>query len=121
MKTSFHYYEFEGIGVFELLIDKLNIFNSSDFVDNLKRIIDEKDNTHLILDLRNVDSIDSIGIGLLIGIKNKIAVKGRDIYLVCASDNVLRILQIAKLDSYITMFRTLQEAARWIQKNRVDE
>jgi anti-anti-sigma factor len=121
MKTLIYYYEFDGIGVIEILIDKLNIFNSSDFVDNIKANIEEKDKSRFILDLRNVYSMDSIGVGLLIAIKNKIAVKGRDIYLVCENDDIYRILQIANLGYYFKMFRTLHDAAQWINENRVDE
>lgn len=77
MDPYYRYYELKGIGVFEILHDKLNFDNSSETVDSIKNIISKKNITIFILNLNKVTTIDSVGIGHLIAMKNAAVKKNR--------------------------------------------
>jgi len=55
---------------------------------------------HIVLDLSSVGSIDSSGLGTLVGNAKAIASSGGSLSLVGASDRVRRMLTITNLDHY---------------------
>jgi anti-sigma B factor antagonist len=114
MSQYYHYYDYNGTGVFEILNEKLNIFNTSEVVNQFRSIIDRGNGVAVIVDLKNVTHIDSVGIGFLIAIKNISSKKGCDIHLVCNNDIVLKVLKITKMDSFFNIFQSLDDAMQFI-------
>lgn len=110
MDTNYRYYELKGIGVFEFLHDKLNFDNSSVTVDDIKNIITKKNISGFIFNLSKVATIDSVGIGYLIAMKNAAAKKKSNMFLVSESDLVLKVLHITRVDSFFKIYRNLDEA-----------
>lgn len=118
MDNNYRYYENKGIGVFEFLHEKLNADNSSDTVDTMKNIVSKKNIANFILDLTKVASIDSIGIGFLIAIKNAAAKKGSIIHLVSDSDLVTRVLYITRMETFFKIFRCLNDAVAYVEEKK---
>jgi anti-anti-sigma factor len=110
MDTNYRYNEQNGIGVFEFLHEKLNFENAGDTVDNIKNIISKKNISKYIFNLRNVASIDSVGIGYLIAMKNAAVKKKSSLYLVSDSELVLKVLHITRMDSFFKIFRSFDDA-----------
>ncbi len=110
MDTNYRYYEQSGIGVFEFLHDKMNFENSSDTVENIKNIISKKNLSNYIFNLKNIATIDSVGIGYLIAMKNVAVKKKSNIFLVSDSELVLKVLSITRMDSFFNIFRNFDEA-----------
>jgi len=68
---------------------------------------------HLVLDLSMATFIDSTAIGVLVGAVMRLReVDGGSLTIVCADENqrVLRIFEIAGVDSLITLHRSREEA-----------
>jgi anti-sigma B factor antagonist len=67
---------------------------------------------HLVLDLSMATFIDSTAIGVLVGTVMRLREDGGSLTIVCAGENqrVLRIFEIAGVDSLITLHRSREEA-----------
>jgi len=69
--------------------------------------------SHLVLDLSMATFIDSTAIGVLVGAVMRLReVDGGSLTVVCADENqrVLRIFEIAGVDSLLTLHRSREEA-----------
>jgi len=67
----------------------------------------------LVVDLRQVSFIDSVGLGVLIGVRRRLlAHTGHDgsLQLVCAEGLVLRVLRLTSLDGVFPVHATLADA-----------
>ncbi len=63
----------------------------------------------LILDLSGVSYLDSTGLGVLVGIRKRLADQGR-LAIAGTPKNVFRVFQITGLDAKFEMFSTLDRA-----------
>lgn len=114
MNMFFNYYDRSGAGIFEILNEKLNLFNTTEIVEHFRSIIEKSNNTVIIVDLHNVINIDSLGIGFLIAIKNICVKKGYNICLVCERDVILKVLKITKVESFFNIFNSIEDAIQSI-------
>ncbi len=110
MDTNYRYYEQGGIGIFEFLRDKLIFDESTGTVDDIKNIITKKNLPSFIFNLKKIATIDSVGIGYFIAIKNAASKKNSSLFLVSESELVLKVLHITRMDSFFRIFRSLDEA-----------
>ena len=114
MNTYYHYYEYRNTGVLEIMNDKLNIFNTAEVLNEFKNLLDRSRLRDMIVDLKNITHVDSVGIGFLIAVKN-ISVKNKcNILLVCANELVLKVLKITRMENFYKIFKSLDEAVQWI-------
>ncbi|HET6916367.1 MAG TPA: STAS domain-containing protein [Acidimicrobiales bacterium] len=67
----------------------------------------------LVVDLRRVRFIDSIGLSVLLLIRNRLGAINGDLALVCDQPHVLRIFEMVGLATVFRLFRTIEEAAGW--------
>lgn len=118
MDTFYKYSEQGNIGVFEFLHEKINYDNAGDSIDHIKEIISKKNIPDFILDFRRGTSIDSVGLGILISIKNAAVKKGSRMHLVCDNEIVLRVLSITRMESFYKIFKEFDEAVAWITNER---
>jgi anti-sigma B factor antagonist len=68
----------------------------------------------LVVDLRQVDLIDSMGLGVLMGAKRRLLAKGHHdgpLHLVVAEGLVLRVLGVTGLDRVFPLHATLADAS----------
>lgn len=70
--------------------------------DELNNRIDEKF-SDVILDMSELQYIDSTGVGVIVGIMKKLKVGEKNISLINAKDNVKKIFKITGLDQIITL------------------
>ena len=114
MNKYYHYYKYRGVAVFEILNERLSVFNTPEIVYTFKRIIEDNEQPAIVIDLKNVIHIDSVGIGFLIAIKNLSDKKGYENCLVCENELVSNMLKISKMENFFTIFSKLDEAVQWI-------
>jgi anti-sigma B factor antagonist len=57
--------------------------------------------TNLIVDMREVELVDSTGIGVLIGIQNNLKLKNGTLKLINVSDDIQKMFRIMRLDKHI--------------------
>jgi anti-sigma B factor antagonist len=64
----------------------------------------------LVLDLSSVTFVDSMGLGVLLGGKQRLAAQGGELHLVVPGPEVRRILEITRLDQILPLHETLPDA-----------
>lgn len=114
MDGYFNFYDHNKAGVFEILNEKLNLFNTTEIVNRFRSIIEQCKNSTIIVDLHTVTNIDSVGIGFLIAVKNICVKKGYDICLVIDRDVIIKVLKITKMESFFNIFKSIEDAVKWI-------
>jgi anti-sigma B factor antagonist len=66
---------------------------------------------HLVVDLSEASFIDSTAIGVLVGtVKRLRDATGGSLAVVCANENVIKILEIAGVDALIAVYTTREDA-----------
>lgn len=65
----------------------------------------------VVLDLRKVEFMDSMGIGVLVRTSKKLGEEARAMSIVCAAGQVRRVLTVSGLDAMIPVFADLDAAA----------
>lgn len=65
---------------------------------------------HLVVDLSDVDFIDSTGLGVLIGALKRVRSRDGDLHLVCSEPRTLRVFEITGLDQVFRIHDTLDAA-----------
>lgn len=66
----------------------------------------------LIVDLGDVDFMDSTGIGVLVRTSKKIAQQASSMSLVCAKGPVRKVLEVSGLDGVIPLYSDLESVGR---------
>jgi anti-anti-sigma factor len=64
----------------------------------------------VILDLRRAESVDSVGLGVLIAVREAARRQGGDLLLAAASPFFVSVLRAARLDGLFTLFDTVPRA-----------
>jgi anti-sigma B factor antagonist len=76
----------------------LDLETSADLRQALLAVIDETEGTRVIVDLEGVDFIDSAGLGVLVGGRERARDADGDLVLVATGRNVLKVLELTGLD-----------------------
>jgi len=71
---------------------------------------------HLLLNISEIDYIDSFGLSLLIAVKKKMSKEGKSFGLCCPQSYVRRILNLTKLYDYLSVYENEEKAVQAIEK-----
>ena len=101
-------------------INRITVINLSGEIDTpsvpvLKGFLDEqlqKKNTDIILNMSGVRYINSVGMGLLLRMKNDFKQKFGDIKICCLRDNVKRLMQVIGLLKIFEVYADVETARR---------
>lgn len=77
--------------------------------DTLHRVLTE-DAGHLLLDLAGINTIDSTGIGELVGFLVRFQENRRKLILISPSERIKKLLEVAQLSPLFPTFDTVDEA-----------
>ncbi|MEO8276986.1 MAG: STAS domain-containing protein [Thermoanaerobaculia bacterium] len=83
--------------------------SASFFAKTLARVLEEE-GRHVLVDMAQINQMDSTGIGELVGYLGKFAEARRRLILVAPSERVRRLLRVVQLDSLFPIYET-QDAA----------
>ncbi|UTI63313.1 STAS domain-containing protein [Paraconexibacter antarcticus] len=72
--------------------------------------------THLIVDLREVEFADSTGLSILLNAARRRVAGGRHFVVVCRSGPVLRLLELTALTQTLRVVGSVEEARKLIQQ-----
>ena len=101
--------EHSGVTVITLEGNVLGGPDAVELNNTLHKLIDAK-KKNIIVDLKGVSSMNSSGLGMLIGgVTTMRNVKG-DLKLACASEKVLKLLEVTKLLSVFEHFDSVKKA-----------
>jgi anti-sigma B factor antagonist len=73
-----------------------------------------------ILDLTNLEYIDSTTLGVLVGALHRFKSENRDLVLVHPRDRIAALLRVANLDSLFRIFETVPEAIAALEQAEDD-
>ncbi len=85
-----------------LELSSLNLQNAGFFREFIDDIITEG-NDHIIIDLSKLESIGSIGIGVLFSVLKKTKELGGDLQIIGVNQQTFGLLKVAKLDKITTI------------------
>lgn len=77
--------------------------------DDLYKIITEKEN-NLLISLADIDYIDSVGIGVIIGLQIRTKELNGKLFLICPKGKILKIIELVGLHKSFEIFETYDEA-----------
>ncbi len=77
-------------------------------------------NTKIILNFSNMKNISSIGIHLLVRIKNKLEEKGGWLALINVNEHISGLLRVSNLANYLNLFNTEEEVIEKLNKKRAN-
>lgn len=81
------------------------VFNTTSFIlEFLEKTIHSSGARRVILDLSNVNHIDSSAVGMFISLKNGMQKTGKDLYLDGVCENVLRILTFLDITGFLNLY-----------------
>ncbi|HMA99628.1 MAG TPA: STAS domain-containing protein [Spirochaetota bacterium] len=88
---------------------EIDLYNAPDVKDTIRQHI-EKGNTRIIINLKNVNYIDSSGIGALISSLSNLKKVGGGLKIIHVYDAVRKVFELTKLTSFFDIYDN-QDAA----------
>jgi anti-sigma B factor antagonist len=90
---------------------EVDVASAPELRDCLQQTIDAG-SRQLVVDLRRISFIDSVGLGVLVGAQRRLRRHGHDggVHLVVAEGLVLRVLRVTGLDRVFPLHATLTDA-----------
>lgn len=82
----------------------VDLYNVGDLKRSVFEIIDEGEIESLIIDMANVNYIDSSGVGALVAAQKKMKTQGGKFGLLALTEDVLNILKLATLDQFFKIY-----------------
>ncbi|MBC7286614.1 MAG: STAS domain-containing protein [Armatimonadetes bacterium] len=72
----------------------------------------------LLIDLTDVEYMDSVGLGIMVGAAKRANERSGDIAIVCQRPNVLRVFEISGTKDLLNVVATLAEARAVLERSR---
>jgi anti-sigma B factor antagonist len=88
---------------------ELDTYNCGQLRSTLVEHVDAGRN-RIIVDMSQVQYIDSTGLGSLVGGLKRVSEHGGVMRIVCANPQILKVFEITSLDKVFPIFKTLKEA-----------
>ena len=82
----------------------VDLYNVGDLKRSVFELIDEGEMDSLIIDMANVNYIDSSGVGALVAAQKKMKTQGGKFGLLSLTEDVLNILKLATLDQFFKIY-----------------
>ncbi len=96
---------------------EIDLYNAKELKDRVGYVCDDSpDGGDLIIDFKDVDYIDSTGLGIMIGIKRRIAESNGGLVLVLHSDRINKLFDITGLKNIFTITRSVDDAVAALKK-----
>jgi anti-sigma B factor antagonist len=86
------------------IIGDVDLYNVGDLKRAVFGLIDEGEVESLIVDMSNVNYIDSSGVGALVAAHKKMKTQGGKFGLMGLTEDVLNILRLATLDQFFKIY-----------------
>ena len=92
---------------------ELDIENQSELAETINNILDEE-NLYIILDMKNISYIDSSGLWAIFEGHKKTSQKSGKLLILNPTKDVLRVLDITKISSKISIFDNETQAINFL-------
>ncbi len=103
----------DGVTIFEVW-GVMDIYNMPALRDILQDCLETSDN-HVVINMENVETIYSSGVGALISFSQQLGKKDRRLALACLSPATRHVLTLTKLISFFAVYDSEEEAVMSVQ------
>lgn len=79
------------------------------FKEKMEEYLNKLDQKNLLLNLENLEFINSEGIGYLSDVKNRLSTKDKNVAILKASDRIMDIFQLVGLNQIIPCYDSIDE------------
>lgn len=93
---------------------EIDLYNANELKEKVNSATDRAETGNLIIDLKDVDYIDSTGLGILIGIKRRCTEKNGNLVLVLYSDRINKLFEITGLNKIFSIARNPEDAKKML-------
>ncbi len=114
LKTYYHKNQF----VMELLLEEFKISETGKLTQFIEKNLNRYNYPDTIFDLKNINHIDSIGIGMFLATRNIFVDHAREMVLVCPTEKVQKMFDSINMDRFCKIFTSLDEAAEYFQSKK---
>jgi anti-anti-sigma factor len=104
-----------GVAVVEIKDKELSHADCHDFQHQALDIFERQNPHSLAVNLKNVDFLDSMGIGTLITLRNRLLKDGGTVALCELNDNVKRVVNVASLHKVFSIYDSEEEAVKELE------
>lgn len=95
--------------IIEFMATELDHHISSEIRDEIDDILISKSIKNIIFNFKNINFMDSSGIGVIIGRYKKISSEGGKVQVVNANDRIKKIFNLSGMDKIIGIYDTYEE------------
>jgi len=95
---------------------EIDLYNANELKEKVHLSTDRAASQNLIIDLKDVDYIDSTGLGIMIGIKRRTTENGGKLVLVLYSERINKLFEITGLNKIFMIARSFDAAAALLGK-----
>jgi anti-sigma B factor antagonist len=93
------------------LAGELDLYSAPSLREEMKRLPDGAD---VVVDLDALTFVDSIALGVLLSASHRLRQSGGCLLVVCEREEILRVFQHMRLDSYLQIEPSLDDALRYV-------
>jgi anti-anti-sigma factor len=80
------------------------VFNTTSFIlEFIQKVIHSSKADRVILDISNVNHIDSTAVGMFISLKNEMQKSGKTLHLIGLTENVLKIFRLLDIADFLEL------------------
>lgn len=105
-------YEAGKASVVEIRKDAIDIYNYSVLFRELLKVISGAGTKQVVLDLKQVNAVDSVGVGLLARFRDTARQQGVNVAVVCTNSGILKILELLNMKEAVNTRGSVDEAVR---------
>ncbi len=104
---NFEIYKTGDTAVIKVLLNELGLSNSQVFMKSIEADMEDLDGLNLILDLDDLNSIDSAGITFLYSFNKMHSKRFKSLSVVCKSDRIHKMFSVFEMEKYIPIFASM--------------
>ncbi len=88
---------------------EIDVYTAPQLRVKLVDLVDAGDR-HLVVDMRDVDFLDSTGLGVLVGTLKRVKAANGSLALVCTQERIVKIFRITGLERVFTIASSVEDA-----------
>jgi len=101
---------FDIYSILEFKVEEFDLIKTPKISEKINKILDEINYSNIILDLQNLNYIDSMGLSTLINVSRKLNEKNSEMVVVCSTAKILQLFNIAQIESFFKIFPSIDAA-----------
>ena len=102
--------------IVEILIDEMDLIKIPRIKNEFEDLIENQKLPSIILDLKNVIYIDSIGISFLIMVDKKMKKNEKKVAILCNYEPLIQVFDAVQIKNFLNLFSDINKASKFISE-----